>query len=351
MKIKLAIIEKNQEYLNRIAAALSIKYSDQIETYLFSDSGAAANSVQNVHVILAYEGCDISQLHVGKDCSIAYLTDRTGVDQISGLPAVSRFQKLESIYKQVLNLYSENASNIISIRNESGNVASVIAFTSPCGGTGTSTAAVACAIHFAAQGKKTLYLNLETFGTASLYFDGQGQFSMSDIIYAIKNRKANLQMKLESCVRQDPCGVFFFSETMMALDQMELEHEEILRLLTELKLSGQYDRIVVDADFSLDQDIVRLYSKMDTVVWVSDGTESSHVKIERAIECVETIDKIDKQAEINEIALLYNKSAEAEMRNTPKSIFRVVGSIPQYRAASARQIAMSVATSSVFDEI
>ena len=351
MKIRLAIIEKDQDYLNRIASALSIKYSDRVEAYLFSDCGTAAEAARMANVVLAYEGCDIQQLHLNQGTSVAYLTERTGIDKIDGLPAISKYQKLENIYKQILNLYAENASGFVSAKKEDGSVARIFVFTSPCGGTGVSSVAAACAIHFAAMGKKTLYLNLETLGKASTYFSGHGQFGMSDVIYAIKNRKTNLQMKLESCVKQDICGVFFFSETMIALDQMELEHDETMRLLTELKLSGQYERIIVDADFQLDRDIVRLYSKVDAVVWVSDGTESSNVKIERAIECVEAIDKIDKQAEINEIALLYNKSTESEAENAKRAVFRVIGRIPRYRAASARKIADAIAVSPVFDEI
>lgn len=351
MKIKLAIIEKDVDYLNKIASALSYKYSDRIEAYLFSDSTLAEETVRNVNVVLVYEGYEIGQMSQFPKCSFAYLTDRPGVDTIDGYPVVFKYQKLEDFYKQILNLYSENAQGVVSKKNETGNTANVIAFMSPCGGVGTSTLAAACAMHFAAKGKRTLYLNLETFGKASTYFIGQGQFCMSDIIMALKSRKANLQLKLESCVRQDSCGVFFFSETDIALDQMELENEEVLRLLTELKLSGQYDQIIIDIDFALERDIVRLYSQMNSVIWVSDGSDVAKAKFERAIECIETIDKIDKQADIDEILLLYNKNFGAEAQDASKKNFRVIGAAPRYQDAPSRQVAMALASSPVFDKI
>ena len=41
---------------------------------------------------------------------------------------------------------------------------------------------------------------------------------MSDIIFALKGRKANLAMKLQSCVKKATCGVDFFSTSQTALD-------------------------------------------------------------------------------------------------------------------------------------
>lgn len=66
-------------------------------------------------------------------------------------------------------------------------------------------------------------------------------FDMSDIIFALKSKKANLAMKLESCVKQDGSGVYFYSQSKIALDMHELNSEDIMRLLSELKLYGEYD--------------------------------------------------------------------------------------------------------------
>ena len=107
----------------------------------------------------------------------------------------------------------------------------VITFSSPCGGTGTSSVAAACAVNFAKKGKKVLYFNLEPFGSSDNFFNAEGQFDMSDIIYALKSAKANLALKLESCVKQDSTGVYFFSATKVALDMQEL-HIVIRQILS-----------------------------------------------------------------------------------------------------------------------
>ena len=53
---------------------------------------------------------------------------------------------------------------------------------------------------------------------------------MSDIIFSLKSKKANLAMKLESCVKQDHTGVYFYSQAKFALDMMELDKEETMTI-------------------------------------------------------------------------------------------------------------------------
>jgi DNA-binding Lrp family transcriptional regulator len=165
------------------------------------------------------------------------------VEMIHNQRAVCKFRKADEIYKQILSIYAEKASTITGFK-VGGDECAVIAFCSASGGVGSSTMAAACAAHFAAKGSKVLYLNLEKFGTADLFFAGQGNYDMSDIIFALKKQNVNLPMKLEGCVRQDPNGVYFYAGTKLALDMMELNMAEILRLINELKISGGYDYMI-----------------------------------------------------------------------------------------------------------
>ena len=47
MKIKLAILEKDSSYLNRIVAVFSTKYADKFQIYSFSDPQIAVSSISN----------------------------------------------------------------------------------------------------------------------------------------------------------------------------------------------------------------------------------------------------------------------------------------------------------------
>lgn len=64
-----------------------------------------------------------------------------GADSINNQRAICKFQRVDLIYKQILSIYSENAGNVSGL-GISDDTCRVVAFTSPCGGTGSSTMAV-----------------------------------------------------------------------------------------------------------------------------------------------------------------------------------------------------------------
>jgi hypothetical protein len=232
MKIKLAILESDVGYLNRIVSVFGSKYADKLEIYSFTEKDRALSELQPIRadVFLASDSFEIDPKQLPKRCGFSYLVDSAEVELLRGQQTICRFQKADLIYREILSLYAEHAGSMTELKF-SDDGCRVIAFASPSGGAGSSTMAAACAMHFAALGRKTLYLNLEPFGSADDYFAGQGQFDMSDIIYALKTRKANISMKVESAVKQDPRGVYFISQAKLALDMLELKTEEILRLI------------------------------------------------------------------------------------------------------------------------
>ena len=231
MKIKLAILEKDRSYLSRIVPAFGSKYADKLEIYSFTNYDVAIETVRisRIDVLLASDAFDIDVSKLPARCAFAYLVDSPGIDMINDQRAICKFQRADLIYKQILSAYSEKATGIMGFA-PGEEKSTVIVFASPAGGVGTSTIAAACALHFAKADKKVLYLNLETFGSADLFFQGEGVFDMSDLIFALKSKKSNLHLKLESCIKRDARGVYFYSQPKIVLDRLELKEEEILRL-------------------------------------------------------------------------------------------------------------------------
>lgn len=352
MKIKLAILEKDRSYLTRIVSAFGTKYADKLEIYSFTDSDVAFATINTskIDVLLASDGFDIDASKLPKRCAFAYLVDSVDIDMVSNQRAICKFQKADLIYKQILSVYSENASNITGFKMNSDE-GKIILFCSPSGGVGCSTAAAACAMHMASAGKKTLYLNLEKFGAADLFFNGQGQFDMSDIIFALKSKKANLHLKLESCIKQDASGVNFYSQPKVALDMMELSVDEILRLLSEIQLMGEYAYIIIDADFSLCKDSLRLYREARDIVLVGDGSELSNSKLRRAYEAVSIMEQNADAPLTNRMSFMYNKASSKTGQSVEIQGLRELGGAPKYERATTAQILAQLAPMELFDKI
>ena len=259
MKIRLAILDRDQVYLRRLESVFNVKYADKLETFIFTDREYALGSLREkkIDVFLADETFDVEMTQLPSNCGFAYLVDTADIEKVKDAAAVCKFQKAETIYRQILGMFSEKTAAVVGARME-GEGAKTLAFVSAAGGTGSSVAAAACAMHFAQKGKKALYLNLEKFGSADVFFQAEGNTCLSDVIRAVKSRTGNLGMKLESTVKQDLTGVFFYSSARLALDIAELSAGETQQIVSVLKQSGGYDYIVLDLDFSLETGMLKL---------------------------------------------------------------------------------------------
>lgn len=352
MRIKLAILEKDLGYLNRIVSVFSTKYADKFQIYSFSDVEIAMSGLhsEKIDVLIANDAFEIDLDKLPKRCCFAYFVDSPDIDMFNDQRAICKFQKAELIYKQILSLYSENAANISGL-NFSDNTCKIFTFSSPAGGTGTSTFAAAYAIFLAEQKKRVLFLNLDNFGSSDMFFSGEGLFDMTDVIFSIKSKKANLSMKLESFIKQDPRGVYFFSDSKFALDMLELTQDEKMQLISELQNTGSYDYIVIDSDFALDKPHNELYRKSNSVVMITDGTETANLKTNRAYAAIQTMDQMAEIPIANRFVLYYNKFSNKLSKPVDNSEIKELGGAPVYAHATTAQILSQLVSLDIFQKV
>lgn len=352
MRIKLAILENDQNYLKRIVSVFSTKYADKLEVYSFTDRELAFQTLDKsrIDVFLSGEVFDIDTDLIPKYCGFSYLVNSPGVESCRNQRAICKFQKVDLIYKQILSIYSDNAGSISGLKLGDDST-KVIVFSSPGGGAGTSSAAAGCAVHYARQNKKTLYLNLEKYGSSDIFFSADGMFNMSDVIFALKSKKSNIAMKLESCVKQAESGVYFYSRSQVALDMQELDREDVLRLISELKLTGSYDYIILDMDFNMDKDTMDIYRQAHAAVWVGDGSEISNIKLQRAYEALCLMEQNSEEMLSRRLCLVYNRFSSKAGRTAQGIDIKNIGGIPVYVHADARQVVEQIAPMSMFDKI
>lgn len=352
MKIKLAILEKDASYLNRFINVFSTKYAEKMEIYSFTDKDVAEKAIETnrIDVFIVSDLFEVNVEVLPKRCGFAYFVDSPDVESVNGQRAICKFQKIDLIYKQILSLYAEKANNISDFKM-GDDTTRVVAFTSPSGGVGCSTLAAACALHYAAQGKKVLYLNLERYGSSDRFFSGEGQFDMSDVIFAIKSKKSNLALKLESCVKVDVRGVQFFSETKNAMDMLELENEECAQLISELRISGTYEYIILDLDFMVGKDMLSLYHKADRLILVGDGSDISNGKILRAYQVLSTLEAKIEAPLASKASLIYNKFSSKTSTVLEGIELKNIAGMSKIEHATTQQIIEHIAGNEMFDRI
>lgn len=350
MKIKLAILESDPNYLKRVVPIFNNKYANELEVYSFTDVDAAMGCLEekSISVFLSSSTFKIDFSAIPKKCGFAYLVESLDIDRIDNYKAICKYQKAELIYKQVLSIYSEQVPNITGVAKIENGAMKTIAFASPCGGVGTSTVAAACSIFLAGNGYRVLYLNADVFGSSDLFFACDGQFDFSDVIYAVKSNKTNRAMKLQSTVKQDASGVYYYSSVKVPLDMMEMQEDDYVTLQNELKLLGCYDYVILDMSFPTNTEKFKFFEYCNSVVMVSDCSETSEEKINRVMRSLQILDENTDIAIQPRMSIILNK---APSNSLSQHEIRVLGSIPTYQQVSPSQMAKQLALSDVFGQL
>lgn len=350
MKIKLAMLESDSSYLRRVVPMFNSRYAEELEIYSFTDVEAAMACLEEkkIDVFLASDSFKIDFTLIPKRCGFAYLVESLDINAIDNHKAVCKFQKGELIYKQILSIYSEHVPNISGVAANQNGAMKTIAFCSPCGGVGTSTAAAACAIALSNAGQRVLYLNTEIYGDADMFFACDGQFDFSDVIYAVKSNKTNRAMKLQSTVKQDQTGVYYYSSVRVPLDIMEMGSNDYLVLQNELMALGCYDYVVMDMEFPKTQAAYKFFENCNAIVLVGDDSDTSEAKINKAIRGIQILDGQSDFAMQPRMWLLRNKVTTNEVQQNE---LRTLGSFPMYQTVSSAQMAKQLSLSNIFGQL
>lgn len=350
MKIKLAMLESDSSYLRRVVPMFNSKYAEELEIYSFTDVDAAMACLEEkkIDVFLASNSFKIDFTQIPKRCGFAYMVESLDINSIDQHKAICKFQKGELIYKQILSIYSEHVPNISGMPSSQNGAMKTIAFCSPCGGVGTSTAAAACAIALSNAGQRVLYLNTEIYGDADMFFSCDGQFDFSDVIYAVKSNKTNRAMKLQSTVKQDQTGVYYYSSVRIPLDIMEMGPNDYLTLQNELKALGCYDYVVMDVEFPKTQAGYKLFEYCNSIVLVTDSSDTSEAKVNKAIRGIQILDGQSDFAMQPRMWLLRNMDSS---NNAQQNELRMLGTFPVYETVSSAQMAKQLSLSNVFNQL
>lgn len=343
MKIRIALIDSDDLYLQRFVSTFNSKYFDKITIFSFSDPAIAESNMQmsKYDIVIAAENFDLTPF---KDrCAVAYFSNSNEINELNGEKAIGKYQRVENIYKQILDLYSEIHKGIIYNDNGGDNGTKIIGVFSACGGAGATSVASAYARALAARGESVLYFDLEK-NNCNHVFKGEGQqVTFGDVVYAIKSQNANLGLKLESCVKHDPSGVYFYEPCESVLDFLELNDEEILDVIRTLKAAGKYTYMIVDFNFDFAPLHFELMKLMYKTFVVSLGTDNAIAKLRSLARAFELKEEQENFPYIERMNLVYNRFTNETSLTADELRIKIAGGVPDFGNAPFEQTVLKIA--------
>ncbi len=351
MKIRLSIFSHDISYTNHLVNFFNIHYFDKVEISRFTDIDALSDFLarNGADILLVDEETDTTALQVRGSVSIACLCEEKNNAASRDKVRIFKYQKAELIYKRILGLYASGDNRDPEDPEKAGRGASLQLFFPIHGGTGASTVSGAYALRHTA-GRKVLYLNLEVFGDCSSVFEGEGEFGLDDILYALKSRRGSLRLKIESSLRRTREGLFFYAPVQNPLSLLEMSREEWKRLLEELKGCGLFDEIVLDMDGYPSEWLSESMKEADGIWVVADGTETSRSKLMQFQKYMEAMEKKGKDHILFKARIFYNKCKNGQVTPLAGCQLRIAGNCLEYTEEDKKTVMKKMAASGVFSD-
>lgn len=345
MKIRLVICSNDKQYVKHLLDYLSVHFNEKIELNAF-------DSKRDVEEFLKQYRADILLLDANDqwipncEVNVAYLAEER-IENDEKI-TIFKYQKGELIYKAILDLYASGLNHGFSTIGKTENgMAGLHVFMPLNGGAGASTVAQAYALGMA-EDKKTLYLNMEVFGNCEKVFYAEGSFDFDDILFALKSRRGNLQLKIESALRKTADGVFFYAPSKNPMNIMEMTEDEAVRLLSEIKKCGLFEEIVVDMDAFPSPWMLAGMREANNICLVADGTDISHDKCESFLRFIAALEEKGEVRYLTKMRIFYNKYSRKSGKPVAGDKLEILGGSPKYEGMTSIEIVKRIARDKLF---
>jgi len=277
MRMKLLVGTQDNKYGDHFSNMVSEHYSDAIDVCL-------CLTKERMNEMLEMQRFDAALLDAdwagGADLTLIHLPILlwTDEDDEKGTQCeLRKLRKYQRVSSMVANILEQYAKVSAGGRGADSEKAQITAVWSPGGGVGKTTVALAYATRRLSEGKQVLYLNLEPFSSAPVYFSEIGK-SISLVFEMLENREGNVKTLIRGIRRQDNGdGLAYFCKPDNFDDMNILSAENVSALITAC--AGVTDELVIDMSCVCDERARRVFELADRVLLVTDPTNTSQVKL------------------------------------------------------------------------
>lgn len=336
-RLKLIIADTDETYIESIADYLMLNYSQKFQVSSFTDKQclieylSGDNKVDILLIESSLYSDDIPRANID---NVILLTPEKAPSATEDYYTICKYQKGDKIVSDIFNIYAQKGEGEqLSVTGDKNT--KLIAVYSPIGGAGKTTIATSCAIQCAQRRLKVFYLNLEDFQSTPLFCDCKGDYNLSNILYYLKDKSNNLQLRIEGTKLIDSeYNLHYFAPPESLLDLQDSKPEELRTLLDEFRSMGQYDIVFVDMSSSFDDRNIAILEACDEILLVLPQDAVSDIKVElfaKEMNILQERRGIDFTEKINMVLNKYNSYMALEVDTAEvcgKSIEYYIPAVP-----------------------
>ena len=365
MQIRVAILDQDQNYQNRVLVALREKFSKKLQVF-------PCNSTEDVlSVIEAHEvkvfainkmiNYDISQ--IPEKCAIVYLSELKSVKEEDGIPVVCKYQKVKNIAGELYNI-GKNYDKLLAEKKEEERKAEeerirekrrtpdVYAFISAGNSEGSTTTGISLGIANADDNTNILYLDFKQFSTMRRFFDvSRTDVPFSDILTKAANGELTKEDLEKAIITDMKFGFDFINNEDCAFELVMYLENGFKKLYETIGELENYDIIIVNLESAISKISFSVLDVAKKVIFVGSGLPDSNKNIERNIEIIKKYDEVNDCSYIEKTNILYNRFVNRNCSVLHLSGVNVIGEINVIKEKTEQRVLDTMSKMAIFGQI
>lgn len=341
--IRVMLVTSDGEYGCRIGQYMSRHHSDIKLSIL--DSPANINQMMMMNsfsVILIETEFSETVLSLSGRSVAAYLSPFDTQDTLNDKKVFCKYQSGETLYRIILDLFSE----VSSTASELNSARQVYAFLSASGGAGASTLAVSFAKRAAAVGRRVIYINFDMLFDNSPFLSGEAIGNMSDLIFAAisaerSRNSINLSAKAAALMCKDSSGVEFIQCSANPYDCNDLNEERMNSIYNALVGDPPYDTVVLDIQPQNEMQWKLMLSKAGKIFIVAENNPVALSKLSRLTAMMNACES-HTGGIIAKSMIIMNRDKSTDRRREVCGEIPFIGSVPKYNVSDAHEISNAI---------
>ena len=206
---------------------------------------------------------------------IIYLTDEEYQDEESSYPVIYKSQSCPQILRQAYSIYADGTPANLGVALRLREMKRIGVF-SPVGRTGKTSFALALGKELAKK-RRTLYLNMEEFSGFEVLYPWGDSWTLSELIYFMKQEKSAFACKLESMIGQIG-GLDYIPPVKLPIELRMIGKEDWERLLGILEKESRYEFVILDLSCGV-EGVFDLLEQCDEVYMPIGTDETAQAKL------------------------------------------------------------------------
>lgn len=272
-KPKVILADTDEKYLAPLEMKFLDELNDTIDLELITDElffTSYFSQSQNADVLVVSEELYSRELQKQNISNIFVLTEQSeeGDTDDLGITKIFKYTSIKEIYNQILAA----SSGSIKTETQKTKETIVVLVYSPSGGVGKTTLALGMCSCFAQSYKRVLYVNAERINTFQHWMNNKT--TIPNNIYAeLTTGGSDLFNRIKHVVRTEKFD--YIPPFGVAISSLNMDFSIYEDIIKSVKLTKEYDVIVVDTDSVFDPAKASLITQANKVLLVLEQSKSA----------------------------------------------------------------------------